>query len=104
MKLKIKDIEWTFAVLPDKEYTAEHGKDSNGITMKYKQVVHFKESALTLGLVAHELFHAYSASCCISSTNDLSQDDMEEVGAEIAEFHLDDMIRYRDKIYERLSR
>ena len=104
MKLKIKDVTWTFTVLPDKEYALEHGKDSNGITIKHKQEVHFRKSAFTEALVAHELWHCYVASCCLTSTEDFGQDNMEEVGAEIVEFHLDDLVMYRDKIYEKLSR
>lgn len=103
MKLKIKDIYWTFVVLSDKEYELLHGKDSGGITLPLKQIVHFRKSLVNPLIIAHELFHVYVASCCFSSTDDIGKDAMEEVGAEIIEFHLDDIVKFRDKIYERLS-
>jgi len=102
MKIKIKDIYWTFKLLGDKEYVLKHGKDSAGITLPLKQEVHLR-SPLSLNVIAHELFHCYVASCCLSSTDDIGKEAMEEVGAEIIEFHLDDIVKYRDKIYERLD-
>jgi len=102
-KLKIKSIPWLFVLMGEKEYILEHGKDSNGITIKHKQEVHINSKAFTKNLIAHELWHAYIASCCLSSTEDLGQDNMEEVGAELVEFHLDEMVSNRNKIYRGLG-
>jgi uncharacterized protein YqfB (UPF0267 family) len=102
-RLQIKSIYWLFKIMDDKKYALEHGKDSTGITVKHKQEVHFKKSAFTKALVAHELWHSYVASCCLSSTEDLGQDNMEEVGAEIVEFHLDDLVKHRNAIYKGLG-
>ena len=104
MKLTIKDIEWTFKKIPHKEYTYKHGKDdSDGITFKTKRIVEFDDSIFSKSLVAHELLHVYVASCCTTSTDNISQEDMEEICAEIVECHLDDMKKYRDLIYRELK-
>ena len=102
-KCFIKDISWSFSKLSEKEYELEHGKDSNGICIPHKQEVHFKDKSFSKNLVAHELLHTYVASCCTSSINDISHTDMEEIIAEIMEFHLDAFLKLRNTIYKELK-
>lgn len=103
IKLKIKDIEWSFNVLQDEYYDAKNGKDSHGITHKSKLEVDFKQSSFSPPLVRHELLHAYTASCCINSIEDLDDHAMEEICAEIIEFHLEDLVKNSKLIYNKLN-
>jgi hypothetical protein len=103
LKIFIKDIEWTFQVLEDEEYKTLNGEDSHGITDKYKQSVFFKESSLTKQLVNHEVLHVYVASCCISSVDDVDDHAMEEICAEIIEYHLEQMNIITKKLYNSLK-
>ena len=90
-KIHVKDIEWLIELLTDKEYEIQHGTDSHGITLKDNKKMHVKLSSLNLPLLRHELFHVYSSSCCIDSTNNIEAEDMEEISAEIIAYHLEDI-------------
>jgi hypothetical protein len=103
-KVTIKDIEWTFFVIDDNFYEKIYGKDSHGITIKDDLAVYIKKSSLSKKLIIHELFHTYVSSCCVNSMTELHSSDMEEISAEIVEFHLDDIANHSKKIYNRLSR
>lgn len=102
IELKIKDIPWKFRVLQDEHYEKLHGKESHGITDKYKMIVDFKLSSLTPNLVRHELAHVYYASCCNNSTNDIESHDVEEIFAELIEFHLEDILKLSKHSYSAL--
>lgn len=103
IKLKIKDIEWSFQVQSDLDYEKEHGKDSHGITHKDEKKVFFKESSFDLHLIRHELFHVYASSCCLDSATDISADDFEEISAEIVAYHADDLLKHAKKLYNSLN-
>lgn len=102
-KIIIKDISWTVQVLEDKDYENSHGKDSHGITDKYRQTVDLKRSSFSPALVRHELLHVYAASCCINSVPDLDDSSMEEICAEIIEFHLEDLLKHSKTLYNKLK-
>jgi hypothetical protein len=103
LKLFIKDVEWSFCVLDDKAYEAKHGTSSHGITDKYELTVDFKASSFNKRLVNHEIFHVYVASCCVSSVEELDENSVEEIGAEITEFHLEQMMTITKKLYNSLK-
>lgn len=103
VKLSVKDVTWTFQLLTDEAYEAKHGKDSHGITTKYTLEVDLKLSSFSYQLVLHELFHAYVASCCINSIEDMDDSAMEELAAEIIEYHIDQIQKNAKKIYTTLK-
>ena len=84
-------------------YNSKHGKDSHGITISDDLEVHFQKKRFTLELVRHELFHAYMASCCANSTDDITAADTEEMAAEVYEYHGPTMDVKSKEIYERLK-
>lgn len=103
VKIVIKDVHWTLEVLEDKKYEEEHGKDSHGITDKSKLKVDLKLTSLSQALVRHELLHVYVSSCCINSIDDMDDSGMEELCAEIVEFHLEDMAKHSKSLYSKLK-
>lgn len=104
LDVTIKDIKWTFDILMDYEYEAKHGTSSHGITDKDRQEVEFKLTSFSLKLIRHELFHTYVSSCCINSINELDENSIEELGAEIVEYHIEDILRLSKKIYKKLAK
>jgi hypothetical protein len=103
LKFDVKDIPWTFCILSDKDYETKHGVNSHGITDKYDQYVDFKASSFRKSLVNHEIFHVFVASCCIGSVDEVTDDAMEEIGAEILEFHLEQIDKITKKLYNTLK-
>ena len=87
LKVEIKDINWTFTLMDNATYNNKHGKDSQGITASELLEVDFNKKYFTLALVRHELLHAYKASCCLNSTAEITAEDVEEICAEIYEYH-----------------
>tara|TARA_R110000803_G_scaffold187128_7_gene249511 strand:- start:1209 stop:1547 length:339 start_codon:yes stop_codon:yes gene_type:complete len=102
-KTTIKDVEWVFKLLTKSQYEALHGADSSGITISTTSEVHYLKDDLSRQVVGHELFHAYCATCGVHSTNNLSGSDMEEIGADICGFHLEDMVAKKRAIYKALA-
>lgn len=80
-----------------KGFCSKCGKDKGFID---KRLIH--TSCLSLGLIRHELTHAYVDSCLISSS-ELSVHDIEEVFCEINEAHLDDIKRQSEYILNKLT-
>jgi len=101
-EMLIKEIQWSFILLDNGAYCSKHGKDSHGITVSDTLTVYFNKKWFSERLVRHELFHAYMASCCINSTNDLSSEDMEEIAAEVYEFHAKTLDIKSKEIYDQL--
>lgn len=107
-KLRIKDLEWHYRVLSESEFRADHTDDASAICVPDQNDKHlpphhidFKEDTLGIGVVRHELFHAYFASCCTFST-DMKQGDAEEIAAEILEHHWDRMHEQAIEMYNNL--
>jgi len=103
-KATIKDIDWEFVVVEDNTYDRIYGRDSHGITIKDVLSVYIRKSSLSKKLIIHELLHVYVSSCCINSMTELQTSDMEELCAEILEFHIDELVNHAKKIYNKLSR
>jgi hypothetical protein len=102
--ITIKDIEWQFYLLSDIAYDKFQGRDSHGITHKDLQKVYLRKSSLSLRLVTHEMFHVYVSSCCVNSIQEMEAHAMEEIAAEIIEFHIDDIAKHSKKVYNSIKR
>lgn len=85
----IKDKTWTFNLLTDKKYEKVYGEGSCGATRKVERVVDFKKSTLTMIVILHELFHAYT-SMSLTDSMEVDREGQEELSCEIfAEHGLD---------------
>lgn len=103
VKYYIKDVEWSFLVLDTKEYTKLH-PDTDAVTEVKKHLVTFDAKELSKKLITHELLHVYVKSSCVNSVNNIDAEDMEEICAEILEFHLDDIRKLRDSLWKELKK
>jgi hypothetical protein len=106
IKYTIKDVEWSFISLPNEEYTKKYkknGEEEAASTEVLRKEVFFNAKYLTKGLIAHELLHVYVYSCCIYSATNISGHDIEEICAEVIEYHLDDMVKARNYLWKNLK-
>lgn len=102
-KIEIKGIKWSYYRLPHDKYKQLHGDNSLAHVLKHKREIVFDAKYLDLPTVLHEVTHAFFSSCCIDSTNDLSNDDVEEIFCEIVSYHIDDIKKTANKIYNVLK-
>lgn len=103
MIVTIKDIDWKFDTVEHTEFVKKYGKDEAASTEVLKKTVYFDEKYLSKGLIAHELLHVYVYSCCIYSATSITGHDIEEICAEVVEYHLDDMVKHRNAIWKELK-
>lgn len=97
LKEKIKGYEWAFYAQTGATYTRKHGSDSHAITYFNDREVYFNINSMAPEYVRHEVFHAYVASSCTTSSN-LNTEQMEELCAEIYGDHGPEMDMLVDKI------
>lgn len=104
MKLKIKDIPWRIRLFSNEVYEKEHGHDSVAMCVKHLKELHFQTKDISEATIRHEVFHAFVESCCLGSTDNISGDDMEEIGAEIVGYHASDICIISKKILTYLKK
>lgn len=103
MKLKIKDVEWEFKVLPKRTYEKENGKTSYALTVMEDKIVEFHEDYVNIPIILHELAHVYFTSCCTISSSDYTKAEIvEEIFAEIWQYHFTQIWDNANIIYEEL--
>ena len=104
VRIDIKGREWTFMLLPDKRFDKLHPRDDGGsnvaMTVFANYEVHFKKSTWDLITIRHEIFHILYAAGLTSSAT-LSNDDVEEISAEIVGHHTPEIILWSDRIAEK---
>lgn len=103
VKCDIKDVTWTFDVLDHVDFVRKYGKDEHASTNVMGKWVVFDRKYLSKGLIAHELLHVYVFSCCVFSATTIQSNDMEEICAEIMEYHLDAMVKHRNNLWKELK-
>jgi hypothetical protein len=67
LKIQIKGSDWSFAFLPNAQYSKRFGVDSSAITLLDSRKVFFNKSLIKPGTVRHELLHVLIAECNIES-------------------------------------
>ncbi len=102
-KIKIKDIEWKVILLEDKDFDEKY-EDTEGATERGELEIYFKKSGINKNTILHELMHAYVASCHVNSLPDLTHEQMEELCAEIIEYHIHDILRKSSYILKKLQK
>ena len=104
IKLTIKDVTWTAQLVPSNIYDLTYGPDSNGITELHTKTISFNVKVFSESLVRHELFHAYVSSCCVGSMTSMQHADMEELCAEIFEFHGAEILKKSKHLFKILNK
>ncbi len=81
--------EWTYSILPQTDYDEDPELvDSTAYTDKRARRMVFCAEKFSRGAVVHELFHAYCKYLYLNSAS-ISQDDFEEIVAEMLEDKID---------------
>ena len=75
----IKGIEWKVYVQNHKSYVRTNGNDSKAITYTDDREIYFDRSLVTIGLIRHEVFHAFTASTDTEHSADMTASDQEEL-------------------------
>ena len=104
VKRVIKDITWLFDVLEHDVFIKKYGKDEAASTNVLTKTVIFDRKHLSKSLIAHELLHVYVFSCCVYSADTIQSNDMEEICAEIVEYHVDALVKHRNSLWKDLSK
>jgi hypothetical protein len=83
IKRKINEQKWTIKIVTLKEMKKiADDTHTSGLCMASEKTIYIREDSVDYTTIAHELFHAYFSYLCLSSTNDISLDDAEEIAAE----------------------
>lgn len=96
-KATVKGVDWEFHLQSAASYKRDHGSDSGAITYLGDKDVYINQSQLSPGTIRHEVLHVYAASSGTRSS-DLTGDQVEELCAELYEFHGPDMDVLVDRI------
>lgn len=102
-QITIKGTKWSYRLLPPNVYEKKHGDDSLAITDTKTHCIDFRSDRVEIGLVRHELLHVVVNSLCVGSA-DLSAHQMEEVAAEILQYHWEDLDAWSSRIYSSLKK
>jgi hypothetical protein len=103
MIVSIKGIKIEVQLLTKEEYIKKHTDDSVGHFDKIDRALVFREDIIKKNVVIHEVVHAFIHGCHLSSCNDLTVEDFEEIVCEMLEDHLMDIENTSKKILKYLE-
>lgn len=75
----IKGIEWKVFVQTHASYVRTNGNDSKAIVYPDDREIYFDRSCVTIGLIRHEVFHAFTSSTDTEHSTDMTASDQEEL-------------------------
>ncbi len=81
IKFKINGSKWTIAILTSEEMKEhrEDGEDLAGLAIPDDKVIYIEEDHVNYKTIVHELVHAYISDLHLDDTNDLKNEDFEEI-------------------------
>ena len=101
-KIMICGEKWYYRVMSDAEFVEAHPKEDDADAITSGNFMDFRENKVDLPTIRHEVRHAYIAECCLSSTNDMTVEDMEEINATLDEKKWDRMNRTSKTIFRNI--
>jgi len=103
-RVKILGFHWTYKMMTLAEFLQLHPEceDSGALCLIKKRQIHFIDEELSLGIVRHEVRHAFLSCLCLESTK-ISIEDFEEINCTLDETRWDQMDETSKKIYKRLK-
>jgi len=106
MVILIKGVKFTIKLLSKENYVKSHAvaTDSYAYVNKYDRTIVFRKDYVRKNIVVHEVTHAFINACHLSSCNDLSVEDFEEIVCEMMEDHIEDIIKVSNTILKYLQR
>lgn len=75
----IKGKTWKVFVQTNSAYIRMHGKDSHAVAYPIEREMYFNKSDVSLRLIRHEVFHAYTNSTDTEYTSKMTAADQEEL-------------------------
>jgi len=101
--ITIMGQKWKYRLMADDKYMAEHGDDSEAITVSAKRLMDFRESAIKMGVVRHEVRHAFTNELCLDSA-DLTASQMEEIQCTLDQTRWESLDRAAKRIFKNLKK
>lgn len=103
ISLKIMGVRWTAKVFSAEKFYNIHPEceDSLALTLPCKKELHFIDEYIDLGIVRHEVRHAFISELCLCST-DLENYQFEEIQCTLDQNRWDEMNEASIRIYEGL--
>jgi hypothetical protein len=80
-KYTILGDQWTVKVL--KRLPKEWHENDQGVTYPGQKLIVIRKSAFSLGVLLHELTHAYHNYLCLETTTEMTANDFEEIYCEV---------------------
>lgn len=104
----IRGNKWIVRELTSKQFAKLHGYEEEEVDALVdfstkKREIHFVKGKIDVKIIKHELFHAFMRESLTSSA-DLSPDQVEEVGADIIAEHLFDILKLTEEILEHFAK
>ena len=102
--INVKGRDWTCILMTDKRFDKVHNSSGESaavaMTMTTTYECHFRKSDWDLVAIRHELLHVlYNMG--LSSSAELTPEQVQEVCAEIVAHHTPDIVLWTDRICER---
>ena len=103
MNISIKGIKFQVILLSKEDYVKKHTDESVAHLDKEDRTLIFRKDQIKKNIVIHEVCHAFIHGCHLSSCNDLSVEDFEEIICEMLEDHIEDIQSVSKKILKHLQ-
>lgn len=105
VRCKINSDRWIVEVVSHKEMFKLAGdKDTTGLCDPHERVIYIREDSIDYGTVAHEIFHAHFSYLCLSTTENISLDDAEEISAEFFANKSKEMVKQAKQLTRKLEK
>lgn len=105
-KIKIMGAWWTIKVFDDEKFCRLHpdNTDCGALTLPDDREIHFFVEEIALGVVRHEVRHAFLSELCLTDARGLSLEDFEEINCVLDQLRWDDMDQTSRKIFKLISK
>lgn len=100
-KVVILGHDWKVFLHEADSFCRKYDETDAAFTLPGEREIHFNQEELTLIVTKHELWHAFRAEMCTSSSS-LSAEQEEEVSAEMFANNVDKILRLARKLYKEL--
>jgi len=106
IRFTIRGFRWTAQIFTPEDYLEiekqHETEESDAMTLRDKQLLLFKSTAIDRVTVRHEMVHAFICTLHLSSV-DLDGEQMEEIFAEFISTSIEEYIRVSDSLFKRIK-
>lgn len=104
LQVNIKGFHWQIELLDHPTYVESLGDTSAAIADRSLKKIYINEEYFNIKTVRHEIVHAFMDSLCLSSCENLSIEDYEEIVCEVIANHIIDIEKTSQYILKKLTK